>query len=464
MPLDYRQFTLFSFILKAYEIIDNAGFDAAYPKNNNWDFIPDKDEYYPRDFVELVTLLEKRGYKKDFDSITFLSRLLMEIDKTIYNFKEYTELFSNNDDSELRNDKYTLIIKPESSISTKLNINHGSNKLDDPTKGTKWLRKKRQFNPNKICYKLGLINLNFVNNNKDFTIKQHFCFSDSLKNDLEANLVRVGFFPFIRMDSNGNPLIKIDKGFATFNINYKDSNGYRDLYLKYLAEAFKTKANIILFPENSIPFNSYIQIGNILESINIDAKKIIVAGTNWNNNTNTCYVFNDTGNLLVRQNKYNPYLLEEKSDDNNLVRFYENLKEERPHIVNLLHIQSFGLIGFPTCSDLVSAKYIESIYCDCEVTDLYIPCMSVSKDIFSSLTYLASHYWISIFACNTYVDKNKIIGFFCAPFKNGHIGKNKNSRSYISRFIKKKRIKNGICVGRNFVINLKKIKGKDIYL
>lgn len=427
MATDYRQFTLFSFILKAYEIIDNAGFDKAFPKNNNWDFTPNEDEYYYHSYMELITFLEKRGYKNYFDDLYFLSCLLLEIDNAIYNFDEYRQLFNKNDDGELTNSKYTLIIKPENSISRMLNKNHEVGGIDNYKSESTWLRNKRQFNPNKICYKLGFKHLNFVKCSNEFTIKQSFCISDDLSEDLENSVIHVGFFPFVKMDISGNPFIKIDKGFATFNINYKDGNKYKDRYFPYLGKALASNAKIILFPENSIPINSHIQIGNTLRSINLDVDKIIVAGTNWFNSRNTCYVLNDEGKLLAKQNKFNPYLLKEKNSENEIEFHYENLIEEKPHLVNLLHIKSFGLIGFPTCSDLISAKYIESIYCDCEATDLYVPCMSISKDVFSSLTYLSSHYWMSIFACNAYIAKNNVIGFFVHLLKMFALGKIKTT-------------------------------------
>ncbi len=448
MLKDYKNLNLFSFVLKCYEILDKEEYKNIFPDNSKWSFTPLVKNHQVLSYPLFAKYIETAGYEPELKNKRFLSFVLQFIDNAIFSFEEYQQLFSKGDE-QLSNDKYTLVILPENDISKQINKRYMRKATE--TFSPKGLRDKRHFNPNKTCYKLNLHHLNFLRMNNLFLIKQKFCILQDLAEDLKKDIIKVGFFPFIKMDKDFSPYIKIKKGDVDFelsyNTNYDDNTTFENKYYDYLEKSLLKKAKIVLLPENSIPFNRPQFIQNTLSRLNHDFDKLIVAGTNWCNGVNKCYVFDDNGKPLVEQNKYNPYCI--KGDPN----IYENLKQSDPIIINLLHIQSFGLIGFPICSDLLSSKYIESVYCDCDVTSLFIPCMSISRDIMSSLSFLSSNYLISSFVCNTCIGRNNVIGYYCLPTKK----KRTTKRSFKERFIHNFLTKKKICSGRIIRINIKNI-------
>lgn len=442
MDTNFQNLNLFSFLLKCYKEIDEADLSDILLLNKPWN-LTKFWRGYSFSFRELVRFLTKNDLIKEFNNKRFISYLLKQIDQAIYSFEEYDTLFSKNDDTVLQSDEYVLIITPNNCIFKQTNKIFGAYGSGDDEE---WLRKRRHFDPSKTCYKIGLENLNFVKKSNNFVIKQSFSVLPQVANDLFNNIVNVGFFPFVAVNADGEPLFTTKREFPYFEIfNHKE---YVDTYLDYLEKAFKSNARIIILPEISIPTKDTTYITNVLMNDKIDVDKLIVAGSNWDNKTNTCYVFDDKGKLLLGQKKYNPYIDKFKN-----IKYFEKLNTPKPFIVNILNVKDFGTIGFPICSDLISSKYIESIYCECDVTNLFVPCMSISTDIYSSLPSLTSNYWISVFVCNASVEKKKIIGFYSLPTKE-----EETRRAAYSKTIAGTIEKDGIVQGVVKKINLSEIK------
>lgn len=443
-----KQSNLFSFILACYEFVDKDEYKNICPANNSWDLASFTKHCSVNNvsfsYISLINYLDKKGLLKELNNKRFVSSVLVYLDDAIFSFEEYQNMFLSDAKVNLENENYYLIILPENCIAKQIDKNY-SQKIDNGNPG-KGLREKRYFNPNKACHKLGFKHLNFVNKNSLFEIKQNFCSMPTLAKSLKKNIIKIGFFPFVKVNEEGEPLVKPTHGTGDFSLCYNSKVNYQDKYLDYLKKAFSTHAEIIIFPEISNPFSNTGSIESVLKAENNDVNKLVVSGSNWYNNKNTCYVFDDCGKLLVSQDKYNPYCL--KKEDGN---YYEDLKNVEKMAVNLLHIQAFGLIGFPICSDLLSSKYVESVYCDCCVTDLLVPCMSKSKDIFSSLPFLSSNYLISAFVCNAYTEDNNIIGYYSFPTKDGSKRSSKEFR------ISNKDVNDTICSGTTIEIDLNKI-------
>ena len=446
---ELKQLNLFSFILKCYGIIDRDDYKNVCPMNNLWDFASFtklcSTNNVSMSYFSLIKYLDDNKLLKDFNNKRFISSLLVYLDNSLFHFEEYQNMFLSDVKVTLEDENYYLIILPENCIAKQIDKIY--RKTSESHRG---LRDKRYFNPNKACYRLGFAHLNFVDKNSFFEVKQNFCSLSTLANNLEKDIVKIGFFPFVKVDGEGRPLVFPNKGSGVFSLNYNSDakTNYQNKYLDYLKAAFVTDAEILLFPEISIPFSNTKNIENILRAENTDVRKLIVAGSNWGNNKNTCYVFDDCGKKLATQEKYNPYCDEDEEDG---TPYYEDLKKSEKMTINLLHIKGFGLIGFPICSDLLSSKYVESVYCDCCVTELLIPCMSKSKDIFSSLPFLSENYLISTFVCNAYVEKNNIVGYYSFPAKEG------SRRLYKESFIKNKSVEDGISSGIVIDIDLKDI-------
>ena len=364
---ELKQLNLFSFILKYYGIIDRDDYKNICPANNLWDFVPFTALCSKRNvsmsYNLFIDFLDDNGLLKELNNKRFISSLLLYLDDSLFHFEEYQNLFLSDVKETLEDEDYYLIILPENCIYKQID------KAYRNSSSNKGLREKRYFNPNKACHKLGFAHLAFVNKNSFFEIKQNFCSLPTLASNLRKNIVKVGFFPFVKVDKKGRPLVSPTTGAGDFSLSYNSKNNYQDKYLEYLKKAFATDAEIILFPEISLPCSNVKHIENTLRAENNDVRKLIVAGSNWSNNKNTCYVFDDCGTMLASQDKYNPYCYKEDG-----IPYYEDLKKAEKLTVNLLHVQAFGLIGFPICSDLLSSKYVESVYCDCCVTGWHNNC------------------------------------------------------------------------------------------
>ena len=433
---DYKD--LFTFLLDCYEELDSSIFKEIIPANNIWDFEPYKRQqkgFYS--FNSLCQYLDKKGYLNSYSNKKFLTRLLKFVDKNIHVFDEYDSLFIKNSDDVLKNDKYVLIIQTSKSVRKQIDIYLS---LKEKNKKEKGLRKERYFNPRKTCHKLGLINLNFVERKQEFEIKQSFFTCDLLSNELERGFLSFTLAPFIKIEENGSPLYRTieDTNCNHFSIEYK--NEIEKEYEKYLRDSFKSANGLLIIPEICNPFSDSKDIYAILNSMNIDKKKIVVSGTNWCNGENICYVFDDQGEVLCKQKKYNPFFYEKdsKNDEDEKIKVYEDLTQNNQCLeIDLLNVKKFGVIGFPICADLLDAKYIESVYCDCRVTNIVAPCMSKSKDIVSSLSSLSSLYGINIIVCNSCMGDNRFIGYCSLPRKM--LSTNQRSFSELCYFSKTKK-------------------------
>lgn len=424
---------LFSFILDLYSIICDKSISEISVINNIWDFSEYTKENKFHTFESFAEFLDEKQYWKLLSpnvNFRFATAVLQYLDSEIYAFKEYDDLFLyDNKQIKLENVSHYLIVLPENYPAKQINkIFNQKNK--------KGLRKIRQYNPIKICNILGLRNLNFVEKKEKVIIEQFFCKLPNLAADLTKDYIDLGFYPFIKIQNDAEPLLKISYSTDSFTITV-DHKKYCEQYIDYLLDALKSKSSIIILPENSIAITDYSSISRHLNSLNLDSDKLVVAGTLWNDYKNTQYVFNDDGDLLIAQEKFTPFVYCENGN-----KYYEDLKKTiTPHYIKLLHIKSFGLFGFPICSDLTNEMYIESIYCDCKVTNLIVPCMSKSNDIFSSFEFLSSHYHIAVFACNSNIGKNNLVGFCSLPCT-----KNISKRSCKTVRVFSKHSKPGKCI------------------
>lgn len=442
MKFNHDGFNLYSFILWCYHKIDSSNLKDIAVLNNVWTFDPFiKNRKYS--FKELCGYLESNDYIKELENPRFLTNLLLFIDSNIHYFDEYLELFIDNSSDLFANDHYYLIISPENSITKQID-----KMVSLSNKKTKYgLRKQRDYNPRKTSHLLGFKNLHFIRKNNGFVIKQSFAILDGLSTNLSKGIVSITFSPFININKTGHPLYKINQTNNLFSIAYSKES--EKLFDEYLTNEFNSSKDILILPELCNPYSNFTIPSNLLRGMNFDCDKLIICGSNWNNNDNKCMVFNDFGNLLVSQNKYNPYKFEENGS-----WIFENLSFANDEFeISLLHIKSFGLLAFPICSDLLSSKYIESIILECGVTTIISPCMSSSMDIFASLKYISSLYLVSIFACNAYIDDKNIIGYCSLPIvKKGLI-----KRSVIEKSLKCKKTKNGKSVnGISITLNLNK--------
>ena len=307
------------------------------------------------------------------------------------------------------------MLLPEGSISIE---------IDKRIAGTKHrygLRKRRDYDQKDLCHRLNLQNVYFYKNKDEFEINQHFLISNGLKRNLMDRTLSVTYCPYMKLELERNDLFKIKSTNKTFEVSYfKDSD---KKYLKYLSMSLKAKSDFYIFPELAISNADIDNVTKTIKECNLKHECIIVAGSDWKKKRNTCYVFNQKGKLLLKQDKYIPYEIKDSEEDLICLE-----KQE----INLLNIRNVGLFAFPICADMLSEKYIGNVFCQCKVTNLIISCFSKSNDIYDSLSHLSSNYWMVNFACNSPIGKNKVVGYQSTPYKKPHSSKRSYREEYIS--------------------------------
>lgn len=341
--------------------------------------------------------------KWDIKDKTVCVSLLEFLNSNIYYFDEYKHLFVDSNLEVFENEKFYLIISPENSITNQVEKLLLSKRRK--------LRIKRFYDPKLPYHELGFNNLNFFLKDGDFTIKQRFIRINSLSKGLYQNTLKITF-PVLDIDNADDNYIfkRIDLPDKTFTLEYKKE--YSTIYSSLLKKTMHDNQGLVCFPELSFSnecLENRILHGELFANY-YDKDFLIVAGTTWNNGSNTCYVFNDSANSLVEQRKYNPYAFEQ---NNEIIK--EGIETCSHFEINLLHIDKFGLIGFPICSDLLSSKYIEYIYCNIGVSMLIVPCFSKSNDIFSSLFHLSENYEIATIAVNVRLNPNNLVCYVTIP-------------------------------------------------
>lgn len=438
-----KKYSLFSFILACYKEIYSCNFYDINPIKlslNLQSLINGKPSL---NFEYFYECLKKDAILEKLENKRLISELLIWLDSNIYYFNEYQQLAAEVDNSkDLEDDVHYLVIQSSNSIAKRLN-------LDLSIKDNKGygLRNKKIFDPLKNFNRIGLKNLVFVTKEKGFKVTQKFINMKNLSDDLNEGVINISFYPTIHLEKENEIFKTLEHDEErSFSIEYCYKT---DKYLNTFKGAINSKSDIVLFPECVCEKKALEQIQKLLKSVSSDISQLYVTGSTWNNNSNICYVYDENGNELVKQEKVVPYYYK-KTDEQSSYLIYEKL-ENKVIEITLLHILNYGIVGFPICSDLNSSRYIESIYCECGVDMLIFPCFSKSDDIFSSLAMLSMNYWITVIACNGCL-KAKKLAYVYIPYKK------KTKRTYIEYTENCKKIgKCDVCKGLKIKIDIKKL-------
>lgn len=180
---------------------------------------------------------------------------------------------------------------------------------------------------------------------------------------------------------------------------------------------FKNKdVDIIIFPEMYLIDEIIDNIKDIvltsLDTFYCDDKSIrlIIAGTHWKNQNNICYVIDNYGNIVYKQNKFEPYEYHGKLEDLNV----------SDYLIHILDIYNIGRLLTLVCKDISNEK-LYNLFLDIRGDIVLHPAYSPSLDtVLEAEKYTRKSNCISVFAnaCASRADK-KEIGFCSTPQRTG---------------------------------------------
>lgn len=225
-------------------------------------------------------------------------------------------------------------------------------------------------------------------------------------------------------------LFDLEYNYKSFEIN----NAKKDKVL-FIQEIFETQlrkvatcdVDIIIFPEmyltDELVNNMTEVITNAFSSMSFyDSTKLIVTGTQWKNQSNICYIYDSSGQLIYQQHKFTPFRLKGK---------LEHL-ESNNNYVNFLDIYELGRIFTLICKDIESLA-IKGIFKDTLADICLYSAYSPSLNVIKHSEDLAKTYnMITVFAnaCAAIpTDKKYNIGYSAIPQR-----KNTYSSCYIEKY------------------------------
>jgi predicted amidohydrolase len=217
--------------------------------------------------------------------------------------------------------------------------------------------------------------------------------------------------------------------FSLFNIDETNKDTFSITAVKsdkeaLILEAFTTQlsyfkdkdVDIIILPEMYLTddiisnFKKYIHESMEPLYCNDIAPKLIVAGTHWKNCNNTCYVIDNRGSIIYKQNKFEPYLYNDKLEDLKVKDFS----------VNILDVEYIGRLFTFICKDISNGKLHDlflDTFGDVALYTAYSPSLDIT---YETKRFTSKCNCISVFsnACGSR-DNKREIGFCSTPWRDG---------------------------------------------
>lgn len=197
-------------------------------------------------------------------------------------------------------------------------------------------------------------------------------------------------------------LVKEIRGetFRFIGCNVIEEKLHSDRYKRILSELVNIDNDIIIFPELLLTPSLFADSKRIIQELKIEKKKIIVMGSSSFNGINECFVFDNSGHLIMSQKKKWPYILDGKTEellDNNEV--------------SILDIKGIGKILVLICADINSNDYDQLIKFYGVDIIILVSCTK-SLDLKTNLeVYTRNNLCISIMAntCSAFYDDNNSV-------------------------------------------------------
>lgn len=219
---------------------------------------------------------------------------------------------------------------------------------------------------------------------KHIFLKQHFFEKFDRKKSLRIAATAM-------KNSKDFDLVEEKKGGVNyFAIRYdkgKESSD-NELIWKKICEAADEQADIVVFPEmlGNDQTESFVidRLKGLSEERQKDIPALIILPSYWYKKKNTVSILDKYGNVLCRQNKQNPFRLE-----NNGVGCLEGIYTN--FMVNIFHYEGIGRFAILICKDFLTTKYLEQLMRCFKLTLIIVPSFSTGSYDFVQSFDLCAH-------------------------------------------------------------------------
>lgn len=169
-----------------------------------------------------------------------------------------------------------------------------------------------------------------------------------------------------------------------------------NVFFESLKNSVLNGADLIIFPEMHLTENLLKLVPNMIKQLKIERQSLIMAGTLSNSSSNTAYLFDNYGNLILKQKKYGQLLLKDSNDDNITYIERREWDDTKDVLLALLDIVDYGRMSIFICKDVYDSAKKDTLI-NCSVDFLLMPSYSKSNSVSDYLQDLAKSRVISFF-------------------------------------------------------------------
>jgi len=164
----------------------------------------------------------------------------------------------------------------------------------------------------------------------------------------EKKMMRVGFAP-VSINEPYNIKIKENK----FRIDGLKPGTEKDIlkrYLKTIEEMGKDGVNIAIFPEAFLTNTILLKIKEYLKESKGTSCDLIICGSIWADHKNEVVVLTSSGEELIRNKRYAPFLLKKTPNE----QYWEDIIQGNNREMAFIDVNGLGRIAVYVCKDFIS--------------------------------------------------------------------------------------------------------------
>lgn len=219
--------------------------------------------------------------------------------------------------------------------------------------------------------------------------KHFFLKKDLFTNFVQKKSLKIAATP-LRIERKFEILPYDENKVQYFKISYNGTDFSEDneLIWSKILTAGKNKSDIIVFPEmlgnpSMVSFISQ-KIQSLPEEETKSIPSLIILPSFWENNRNTVTILDNSGNVVCKQSKQNPFRVEQDG-----MGYLEGIFSSL--VVNIFHFEGIGRIAILICKDFLTTKYMEQLMRCFKLTLIIVPSFSTGSYDFRQSFDLCAH-------------------------------------------------------------------------
>ncbi|MEE1305549.1 MAG: hypothetical protein U0K68_10450 [Agathobacter sp.] len=191
-----------------------------------------------------------------------------------------------------------------------------------------------------------------------------------------------------------------NNNFKVFSIKYDEDKFEKDNLLIWhkITQAGQNGSEIIVFPEMLGNRETEDFIRSRLQSLTLSERDsipaMIVLPSVYADEQNYCTILDRNGNILARQYKQNPYVM-----NTNEGEFMEDILG--CNMINVFHYEGIGRFAILICKDFLTTRYMERIMRGFMLTMIIVPSFSTGAYDFKTSFDLCAHDYCNVVWINS---------------------------------------------------------------